>query len=435
MMTLSLPRVDRGRLRIRVSGGAAARYLATDELCFDYGDLDLSVVPPSVLAIPAIGTLLPIALAAGADLQVPALDAVFADQLPLVAAYLRGLYPQLPSAGGRVHGRRVSDRPHPIDPTRITLLYSGGIDSLASLLRHREAVGGIVAVWGADVELEDRRLWDRLEVVRAAAPVAEGTRRVVVRSNLRAGIDELRLNRDFDRLFTGPDWWGGIQHGLALTTLAVPVAHALGSGRVMIASSHSTGFDGAWGSKPGLDELVRWGGGVTIHDSYDLNRQDKLDLHVAPWLRAGQPLTVPVCFQPNRGSVDINCLRCEKCIRSASGLLVAGVDPALAGLPVSHATLQRWRADVIGGRVSISPAVAFQWQSISGPARDRAAAGSSTGPSGYTAWLGEFDFATIAAPSPPRDGVGALPWWRYRALRAVHRLDYPLRRPLRERLG
>ena len=111
------------------------------------------------------------------------------------------------------------------------LLYSGGLDSFTSLLRRRDDIRCLVSVWGADVELEDAALWALLQKVVAAAPALPGTRRVAVRTNIRSGLDDLRLNRDFDRNFAGTNWWAAVQHGLALITICAPIAKALGLSR------------------------------------------------------------------------------------------------------------------------------------------------------------------------------------------------------------
>lgn len=34
------------------------------------------------------------------------------------------------------------------------------------------------------------------------------------------------------------------------------------------------------------------------------------------------------------GTGRVNCGRCEKCLRTAGGLLLAGIDPTVVGLPI-----------------------------------------------------------------------------------------------------
>ena len=72
------------------------------------------------------------------------------------------------------------------------LLYSGGLDSLTSLIQHREQVRALISVWGADVEVEDASLWADIEKITAAAPAMPGIRHITARTNMRRIIDELR---------------------------------------------------------------------------------------------------------------------------------------------------------------------------------------------------------------------------------------------------
>jgi hypothetical protein len=341
------PQIRNGRIGVAIEPGPASKYFSQREIWVDYGDLDLSKVPVSTALLPALGTILPVAVATGVGIRAPEIDAVFAGQVPQIAAQLQGMYPHLSQSPQEVQGQIVHRDKTP-GSGRAALLYSGGVDSATSLLRHGDDVGCLISVWGADVELEDVELWRQLQVVIDQAPSVPGTRRLVAQTNMRAVVDDLRLNREFDRGFAGTNWWGGIQHGIGLTMLIAPAAEALGLNRVMIASSHSIDFQVPWGSTPDLDKLVAWSAGHAEHDSFELNRQQKIGKHIAPWLRDGNQLPLAVCYQPNRGSTNINCLHCEKCIRTASNLLVAGVAPAAAGVGVTDQTLRSWRERLDG---------------------------------------------------------------------------------------
>ena len=265
----------------------------------------------STALLPALGTILPVAVATGVGIRAPEIDAVFAGRVPQNCSPAAGHVPALVPEPSRGSG---TDRHRDKTPGsgRAALLYSGGVDSATSLLRHGDDVGCLISVWGADVELEDVELWRQLQVVIDHAPSVPGTRRLVAQTNMRAVVDDLRLNREFDHGFADTNWWGGIQHGIGLTMLIAPAAEALGLNRVMIASSHSIDFQVPWGSTPDLDKLVAWSAGHAEHDSFELNRQQKIGKHIAPWLRDGNQLPLAVCYQPNRGGTNINCLHCEK---------------------------------------------------------------------------------------------------------------------------
>ena len=171
---IGTPTISGGRITVPIDAGDARPYFADSELWFDYGrELDLSGVEPAIALLPAIGTVIPIALAAGVDVEAPFVDAVFADQVDAIAAVIREMYPTLSKRPFKLEGERVTGQDEGTG-TGAALLYSGGIDSFTSLIRRRDDVKALVSVWGADVELEDHGLWELVEKVVAAAPGQAG---------------------------------------------------------------------------------------------------------------------------------------------------------------------------------------------------------------------------------------------------------------------
>ncbi|MEV6597211.1 hypothetical protein AB0M36_10155 [Actinoplanes sp. NPDC051346] len=412
-------------------GRAAARYFREREIWVEYRDVDLGEVDPAVAVIPALGVVIPIALACGGTVHVPEVDEVFADGAEAIARTLRTMYPHLSDRPFQLTGVRRPTTSAPAE-NRAAMLYSGGVDSITTLLRHREEVDCIVTVWGADVELGNTALWDHLSSIVTAAPARPRTRHVVARSNLREALDELRLNRDFDRGFASTNWWGAVQHGLALTSLVAPVAVRLGLGRVLVSSSHSVGFRVPWGSNPELDSLVRWSGGRVEHDGFELDRQDKVSRVVAPWLAQGHKLTLAVCYQLDRDGAGVNCGRCEKCMRTISGLLAAHVDPHDGGLPFDAESLASWRSRLEEGDTRFGPNELFMWQGIQRALRGGEQLFEAHGSAAYLAWLKDFDLASLAAGhTQTAAAVGDMPAWRYLAVRQARKVPYPIRRQLR----
>jgi hypothetical protein len=98
-----------------------------------------------------------------------------------------------------------------------------------------------------------------------------------------------------------------------------------------------------------IDDAVRWSNGRVVHDQFELSRQQKLSRVVAPFMAAGGKLNLAVCYQPDRGRRGLNCGRCEKCLRTATGLLVAGMHPPDAGIPVSAELLGHARRSISAG--------------------------------------------------------------------------------------
>ncbi len=333
--------VDGFRVTIPVDPGAAAPWFRQDAFRVEYAGVDgLAELSDAILVVPALGTVLTLSYALGLPIEVGRVDAEYAASAERLAKTFGAMYPHFRTQDFELRGERVgtpAPGPAPADPA--LLLFSGGADSTSSLIEHRDEVRALLTVWGADVHSSDRALWDRLRLAVQGTALTAGRRLISARANLQDLIDGPALSRHHAHAFASGNWWGAVQHGLSLTSLAVPVAAALGLPRVLIASSDLGGADVPWGSTPSIDNEVLWSGGRVEHDQPDLSRTDKITQVIAPYLRGGGRLDLAVCYQPGRGPGGLNCGRCEKCLLTTTQLLVAGIDPAEVGMPMSPATL------------------------------------------------------------------------------------------------
>jgi hypothetical protein len=430
VINLSSPVVDGSRVSVNVDPGEARRHLATGTLWADYGDLDLAGVDPSILILPALGSVLPVAFALGVRVSMPVVDAAFAVAVDEMVPVWRRMYPSFARDGFALDAERTTASKAPHDPEGAVLLYSGGLDSAASLIANAERTRALLSVWGADVSLDDEELWRSLDTLVDKTALTAEYRKLVVRSNLRELLDQPRLIHDF---LGGPpaDWWGGVQHGLGLLTLTAPVTASMGLGVALMAGSHSVDFNVPWGSSPATDNLTRWSGTHVEHDSYELTRQGKIDTLLAPYLRSGGDLLLAVCYQPGRGGSSINCGHCEKCLRTASGLLAAGIDPGSVGVETSVVGLTSWQTRLTSGERRLDSNEVFMWEDV-----QRSMDTTTTAPQhllGYIEWLGSFDFSA-ATRGPATRGERAKAAVEYRARRFARSLPPGVQSALRRRL-
>lgn len=198
-------------------------------------------------------------------------------------------------------------RPVDADPQvmpRSGLLFSGGADSLFTLLASGRHVDTLILVQGFDIPLDDTGRAERAEATARDVGAATAKDVIVVRSNLRT-----------HPAFRTSKWeW---THGGALAA----VGHVLGDelSAVLISSSNPRSHPAAWGSHWDLDPLWSGAGLAFEHVGAEFTRMQKLTAI------AGEPLAqrhLRVCWE-NRTS-SLNCSRCEKCIRTRIALVVAG---------------------------------------------------------------------------------------------------------------
>lgn len=187
--------------------------------------------------------------------------------------------------------------------------FSGGADSIFSLLRHRlkwlgpasRDVGGALLVHGFDIPLSDNNAFEQL-VKRCSALLREmEVPLYVARTNLRSA------NQLWDHSFAA-------QIACCLHQFAGDY-----SGGIIGSSEPYDNQVFPWGSTPITDPLLS-GAFTVIHDGAGYSRTAKLEhiRHNDLALR-----TLKVCWAGSRR--DENCGECEKCTRTRLNLLAVGV--------------------------------------------------------------------------------------------------------------
>lgn len=339
--------------------GPLRRFFSGDPLVTDYGT-DLSDVADAVLAIPWLANVCPVAWASGADVSVPVVDERFLDALVGVRRTYLSMYPEF-MEGGRILADAVVDA-SPGDCSGGTgLMFSGGVDSIASYLRHREADPELLTVHGTDVFLDQRDAWQGTRQTVEAFADRHDLRTHFVRSNMRHFLDRTMLEAHYSR-YVDHLWYSSVQQGLGLLGTVAPLAHARGFGRLLIASSKWRGrFCEPWGSHPDIDPRLAWADTEVVYDAEDLTRQEKLGL-IARYVRREAPdLTLRTCFWDEGGG---NCNRCEKCARTIVGLTVAGLDPNDHGYAVDERAFRHFREQLERGSWSLDESHAAIWADV-----------------------------------------------------------------------
>ena len=351
------------------------RFFTGEDLVIEY-DADVGEVPEHVLAIPWLANVCPVAWSRRADVYVPRIDAAFRDALFSVQHTLSRMYPRVIRGGDLYYREALGDGTGSDDSARSAepgagapaeagaggrsaLLFSGGVDSLASYLRHREEDPLLITIQGWDVTLDRAAEWAELRDALSRFGDDHGLENRFVRSNVLSVVDRLMLLSHYKR-YVGEDWYTGVGHGLGLLGLCAPLAHRAGVDTLYIAATHAEGFPHPWGSHPDIDGRVRWRGTEVVHDCYDLTRQEKLE-RIAAHVRESEPdLTIRSCYEPGAG----NCGRCEKCCRTAVGLLLAGLDPADHGYDVGPDLFAYVGKRFESGDWTFGPDERFMWRDL-----------------------------------------------------------------------
>ena len=187
-------------------------------------------------------------------------------------------------------------------PERVGLLFSRGVDSFYSLLKHDHCISELIVLHGFEFPWnEDTRFREHLTSVRSVAE-AFNKRVIVVRTNVK------------DYLLRYTHW--DFSHGAALASLALCLEGSIS--KCIIASTCSYAQLHPWGSHPILDPLWSTESLQFLHDGTEALRVDKLRLI------ADNKLAMKYLRACDNRSSSGHCGECEKCLRTMVGLHVIG---------------------------------------------------------------------------------------------------------------
>ena len=382
--------------RIEVSGNelrckprlprSLGKYLLTDTLTIRYdSSVDLEKCGESILAIPVVSLLAPIAWAAGADIRINELDATYLESMVKIKDIFKDIFPRFSCAGG-IHAEKavVND----FGGSGILLPFSGGVDSLASYLKYRDRKPDLVLVSGVQVPLFERDYWCgmRADVDRIAG--MDGVKAFHIEGDLFRDLNFELLSRDFL-----VEWVEDVAGSLCLLGLCAPITSSGEIGTVLIASSHTAAYTKPSAARPVVDNEIAWAGVRVIHDSYEMRRQEKLRYICQHEGKMAYLSNLRACQE---SVVRENCGRCEKCFRTIVGLTVEGVNPGDCNFKVAEGTYRHIKDCFLKGKIAMGDSRRFEWEGI----QKMLPAQMDTGMVGareFLEWLREFDFSKYRA--------------------------------------
>lgn len=294
--------------------------LLSDRVFVEY-DKSLNDLDKSVLNIPIVAGLITIAWAYGADFFVEAIDQNYLHSLRAVKNVMKKSF-DFPFS--EIKANQIT--PNTFCSDRHGLLFSCGVDSVTSYIKHQTKKPELIYVRGVDVRSDDNESWKyTLEMLNNFSEKA-GTEINIIRTNIYEIVDRDLLRRTFDL-----DWWQNVNHGIALTGLAAPLTCALGLKVLYVApeTTHAMGFTGLSGTSPKIVNNISWASTQARIDNPELTRQMEIRKYLKEFTENVFFPFLKVCNKYEEpGS---NCGVCEKCYRTIIGLAVEGIDANKCG--------------------------------------------------------------------------------------------------------
>ncbi|WP_174734420.1 hypothetical protein [Mesobacillus harenae] len=344
---------------INFSAGPELKRFFHQQSFFAEYDINIEAVPKSILVIPFLTNILPVAWANGIDIYVDELDCEFNEAVIDLKMAFKGLYPKLIKSNSNIIANRIVENKK-WTGERTAQLFSGGLDSLATLVRKIDERPFLITICGADVSLNDRESWEIVQDYSKKIAEDTNTDVLFIKSNFKDFLNHSELEVKFGSIVNG--WWTGVQHGLGLCGLSAPLTFAKEINAFYIASSHTSNYKLPYGSHPSTDNKLRWGSTRIIHEAYELTRQQKVRV-IANYIKSDySSLQIRVCWRA--GSNGGNCSQCEKCSRTIVGLLLEGIDPNGHGFRIDSHFPMHVRSQFESNAWKLDEAVAFQWKDI-----------------------------------------------------------------------
>jgi hypothetical protein len=302
-------------------------------------DVDLAAIPEEIRLLPAAYFFAPLAWAFDRHFSLPLLEKRAAAALDEIRGYFRRVYPGL-SWSGSIRGERTTSAPGSMrGDFDAAALFTGGVDSTYTVLSRGAERLLLLNVWESRTGSRSPNRSYQEWLAEAGSVMAQlGHQLVSVQTNGWQVMDRERVARELSsrqRIF---NWWADVHFGMALAGTVAPVLHRHGITQMYIAGgsvAERTQAEGlapddaipeyASAASPHVDNRIVLGAAQVEHHA-PATRQQKLDAIVADErLPSAGPLVLRVCLLAPYDSA-VNCGACEKCLRTISGIVVAGGD-------------------------------------------------------------------------------------------------------------
>lgn len=355
-ISVDSPNVLDNKIQFKINVSKPLRkYFLNDASYVQYDSIDLKKVDKSILAIPMLSILIPIAWAVGADVHVAELDASYLQCLVKVKDAYRRYLPSFSFSGNISAGKVISNQ---FGGNRNAMLFSGGVDSLTSYLRHRDLKPDFISIWGLpDIPHFEDRFWDRMWADIRSLASLDGITAFQVKTDMYRNINHELLSREF-----GVSWFTDASFALFMLSLCAPVTAVREIGTIFIASGATKDYKGqsGYGSHPSIDNNISWADTGVLHDAFELTRQQKVE-----FLCRGQNERylshLRVCWD---SALKTNCGDCEKCMRTIVSLVIEGTDPNKCNFLIDDKTFPFIRGCFSKGIIALSEGQLFYWRDM-----------------------------------------------------------------------
>lgn len=295
------------------------KYFNSNCMFIDYGE-NMNDIPKSILVIPFVSLILPIIWSTNSILWVEEIDSTFYDSIPNIKRAYQEMYPNFRLRGTIVPAKTIENT-YTVENEAIQL-FSGGIDANSTFIRIRDKKPILINIYGwfkDKVTIDKVFSKDKEDISNFA--IINNVDAKFIGSNFAKFINNYEFDKDYEKKI-GRTLWFGFQHAMAFISISIPMAYKYKVRKIYISSSNTIGYRTACASDPTTDIQFKYCTvGGTVHDGFELTRQDKIRIICKYKESINSNYTIRVC-----SFNDKNCCECEKCFRTILGLVAEGED-------------------------------------------------------------------------------------------------------------
>ncbi|MFS0592035.1 peptidase [Cytobacillus horneckiae] len=306
--------------------GRIKRFFSSDHLFFDF-NYALKTIPESMLVIPFVANLAPLAWLTDSTIYIDQIDHSFYYCLPIIKKAYQDMYPNV-QLKGNIIAKQIVENTYEYQ-YEAAQLFSGGLDALATFISIKDKQPILVTEYAwHNNEIRKSNEWEADKNHVTSFANSHRLENIFVQSNFGTFLNASEIDRIYKRKL-GDSWWHGLHHGLAIISAAIPVAYIMKVKCIYIASSFFEGYKAKCASDPTIDNEIKFASGNVNHHGYDMNRQEKIEAVVKYCKQNREKINIRVCFRNEE-----NCCNCEKCVRTIVGIIAEGEDPLDYGFNV-----------------------------------------------------------------------------------------------------
>lgn len=333
-----------------ICDGTISRALYSNRKFFiEYG-FDIMDIPNSILSVPFLANLIPIVWVYNAQIEIEEIDEDFLMCLDEVKRSYAEMYPKIDFKGKIIVNKIVSNNISNKE-NKSLLFFSGGVDSVCSLIKLYKEFPLLCTLWGSDLFFQDGDGW-----INAVSQIKEIARKfdleyTFIKTSFRNVINYDVLNTNYAKP-NHENWWHGFQHGIAIIAHAAPIAYHFNIRRINLAASFSMKSveDFTCSSTPIIDNNVKFCGCYCIHEGFENSRNDKIRKICRFSEMTHKKINLRVCWEQRNG---YNCCVCEKCVRTYMAILSEGYHPKAFGFDVSDEIYYEVKEKIDSGKLRL----------------------------------------------------------------------------------